>query len=220
MNKLCYAFFIFFSSIAFAQEEAPDISSDVEEEAIIEFTDGTQLEGYAIIQHKGWGEQHDMIKFRLTSDGKADLWDETMCTGVFIKHEGIQHEYKYVTMARFDLHPRLLKVFSEGSVMLYGDVTIDDRTFSMKPKILEKTARNGNTRSEKGDYGYTEGVTFYLKSERDAYPVKLWSLLSWKKKAKDYFKDCPELIEKIESKEFTSKNIPEMVDFYNNTCGE
>lgn len=41
---------------------------------------------------------------------------------------------------------------------------------------------------------------------------------SFKKAMKKYFKDCPELIEKIENKEFNKEQIWRVVDFYNREC--
>lgn len=38
---------------------------------------------------------------------------------------------------------------------------------------------------------------------------------SFKKSMKNYFKDCPELLERIENEEFTKKNISEILSFYN-----
>lgn len=41
---------------------------------------------------------------------------------------------------------------------------------------------------------------------------------SFKRAALEYFKDCPSLIEKIKSKEFTRKNVKEIVEYYNAEC--
>ncbi|WMI69999.1 hypothetical protein [Mangrovimonas sp. YM274] len=38
---------------------------------------------------------------------------------------------------------------------------------------------------------------------------------SFKRSMKNYFNDCPELLEKVENEEFTKKNISEILSFYN-----
>ena len=40
----------------------------------------------------------------------------------------------------------------------------------------------------------------------------------FRKKSKDFFKDCPELVDKINKKILKMVNIPEIVLFYNNQC--
>ncbi|AWA30705.1 hypothetical protein HYN48_11750 [Flavobacterium magnum] len=199
MDKFLFFLVFLFQANLFAQDT----------EATLIVNGSTQFEDYGQIVQQGIIKDHDVIKFRISSKGKADIWNETKCKGIFLMLDDIQHEYRYVTIRSNDFHPVLLKVFSEGTVTLYG-------------RVAKKV------HSQPNDYGLDrkyvdpdiENVTFYLKRENDEYAGKLWGLFNWKKMTKDYFKDCPELIEKIESKEFTSKNIPEMVDFYNNICGE
>lgn len=41
---------------------------------------------------------------------------------------------------------------------------------------------------------------------------------NFKKAATEYFQDCPALVTKIESEEFTRKTAAKMVQFYNNQC--
>ncbi|WP_321307361.1 hypothetical protein [Marinifilum fragile] len=63
-------------------------------------------------------------------------------------------------------------------------------------------------------YG-NSGKVWYLKKED--HPLKLVVDFSRKKMMK-YFSDCPELVKKIESKEFKSKDIIQVVQFYNSHC--
>ena len=41
---------------------------------------------------------------------------------------------------------------------------------------------------------------------------------SFRKKSKIIFKDCPALLKKILDKTWKMKNIPEIVEYYNNQC--
>ncbi|PXY03082.1 hypothetical protein DF185_03045 [Marinifilum breve] len=63
-------------------------------------------------------------------------------------------------------------------------------------------------------YG-NNGKVWYLKKEDQ--PLKLVADFG-RKKMKKYFSDCPELVKKIESKEFKGKDIIQIVQFYNSNC--
>lgn len=62
---------------------------------------------------------------------------------------------------------------------------------------------------------------YVLRSgEKIATPIYLKQIISnnFKKTALEYFKDCENVTDKIKKKEFWKKNIPEMVEYYNNNC--
>ncbi len=61
----------------------------------------------------------------------------------------------------------------------------------------------GKGNGEAVDHLYTKGLPFAKK---------------FKNSMKSYFKDCPELIEKVENKDFKSNAIREIIEFYNHNC--
>ncbi|NOU59142.1 hypothetical protein [Marinifilum caeruleilacunae] len=64
-------------------------------------------------------------------------------------------------------------------------------------------------------YAKIEGGVIYLK--KDDEDLKLVANFG-RNKMKNYFSDCPELVQKIESKEFKSKDIIQIVQYYNSHC--
>jgi hypothetical protein len=51
-------------------------------------------------------------------------------------------------------------------------------------------------------------------------PLICFSKLKFKKTGAYYFKDCPELAEKIKKKVYTLDDLPTIVSIYNTTCGK
>ncbi len=74
---------------------------------------------------------------------------------------------------------------------------------------------NGATGGMTG--GYTTNVEQYIlqKGNGELKRPKAWS---FKKDMKEYFEDCPALVERIDSKEFRRKEVESMVTFYNAQC--
>lgn len=63
---------------------------------------------------------------------------------------------------------------------------------------------------------------FYVCRQSDAEAFRITSFgnisKNFKKTASEYFKDCPELVKKIEDKTFKKDDIEEVVRFYNAHC--
>lgn len=65
-------------------------------------------------------------------------------------------------------------------------------------------------------------VNFYVLREKENIATWLGSkdfvsVMNFKKRALEYFKDCPIVLKKIKKK-FKRKKIPELIEFYNNNC--
>jgi len=65
--------------------------------------------------------------------------------------------------------------------------------------------------------GYVQTITkeFLLKKDGSLLKLGRWK---FKKKMKEYFSDCPELTDRIETKIFRFKNTEEIINFYNSSC--
>jgi hypothetical protein len=60
--------------------------------------------------------------------------------------------------------------------------------------------------------------SYYIKKQNEDKAFEL--SFNFKKKVEKLFGDCKALMEKINKKEFTSKNTLDIVHFYNDYCGE
>ena len=72
-------------------------------------------------------------------------------------------------------------------------------------------------------YGGAPGMTYVADNlifQKGNGPLKQPRSLGWKKDMLEYFSDCPELRERIESKDLRRKEIEEIVAYYNQKCGK
>jgi hypothetical protein len=61
-----------------------------------------------------------------------------------------------------------------------------------------------------------EGYVYFI--EKNNKTIRIGGKI--KNKRMNLFSDCPILIEKIQNKEFKKREIIEIIDYYNNNCGE
>jgi hypothetical protein len=110
-----------------------------------------------------------------------------------------------------------------------------DRTFVFKikdgyqnPVILERFY-SGRVYLYKMDFnrqvnnGYFDVIEYYVcKDDTDVVTTFNASGIfienGFRKKSREFFKDCPELVKKINDKTWKMKDIPEIVRFYNTDC--
>ena len=60
--------------------------------------------------------------------------------------------------------------------------------------------------------------TLFLKEAGLAIPFSQIEFKAFKKRAKDYFSDCPSLVAKLEKKHFGRKDLVKIAEFYNTNC--
>ncbi len=85
-----------------------------------------------------------------------------------------------------------LKLVEEGPVNLYHHLTVDDDSFLLEKKLLQ---REGSSH-----YAHIIGIGF-------------------RKKLTNYFSDCFDLIDKVHRREFRYKTLRSAVQYYNEHCG-
>ena len=168
------------------------------QEATIYFADGTSLDGFGMIDG-------NKIKFRISLNDKPDSWDSDFVNG--IKFYGFEFiaDYEYAKINRSDSKPELLRVLTKGNVSLYST------------EIITAVMNSSGLGVNISPY-YNETTIYYLKKEADPF-VKPFKG-SFEKYTKEYFKDCPALVRRIEERKFTKDNILELVDFYNDICSD
>lgn len=84
-----------------------------------------------------------------------------------------------------------------------------------KIKLLKRTVSSGN-------YPHINIVEETLLQRDDDVPVEFnyAELTSFKKRAMEFFNDCPSLLNKIENKVYTKKDLETIVNFYNDNCAK
>jgi len=170
------------------------------EEATIFFKDGESIEGYGLVRN-------NKIKFRVSLEDKGDFWGHEMLDRIEFETFFGTKTYKYIRANDFN-PPFLMELVTEGEVTLYRKSSSSWQT---------NLAINGLPSGYK-----IEKITNFLIRKEDDFPTCLNCGLfnKWKKRAVDYFINCPGLIEKIKSNEYREIHMQEIVEYYNDFCSE
>jgi len=151
--------------------------------------------------------------------------------------------YKHIDGNRF---PEILEVVSIDNLSLYLRIyeeKVSARNFTTQDGVINKPnsiidintpkiikLNNGG----KIEPNQIESFYYAIDFERYSYYVGLGAsdqvkhlytkglpfAKSFKKSISKYFKDCPELIDKVENKEFSKNEIWKILEFYNRQCME
>lgn len=216
MKNLIFHFLIFFSISSFCQPLA----------AKIYLIDQSEFTGYADILKNG------KIEFRIDLNDEPTVFDEFDLKRIDFKDS--ENSFEYVLYVKKFL---LLKVIFEGAVIAYAK---ESESFSTKKTERELAKEDYINREYFNDKFHKEGsykvkwrdgntYTFYdhlLSSDNTIFFIKRKGdnsvenlKLGFKKKAITFFKDCPYLVELIESKEWQYQDMAKIVDYYNEMCG-
>lgn len=99
------------------------------------------------------------------------------------------------------------------------NITLKFIRISERNGVLMRVLKEGKCNLYVHEFQY---LHYYVlrKDEQIATPIYLKQIISnnFKETALEYFKDCKKVTDKIKSKHFGKKNIPEMIDFYNKNC--
>jgi hypothetical protein len=193
MKKLLFLlFFIQFQS-TFGQER----------EAVLIFKDSTEVKGLGQIKN-------DKIHFRVSEEDKNEIWDDQIVIGLIFTGYGFSERYEYVQSDKYS-KPVIMELLDQGLVYLYREM---DGQLGLQP-----TAFIGTNGAGAGlGVGSNLKNLYFIRKKGDTKAMEL--TFSFKTRALRYFSDCEIVVEKIKSREFTKNNIPELVNYYNNYCGE
>ena len=191
MKLILQLLIVFFLNLGFSQDYR---------EASIIFNDSSSIQGFAEIKKNA-------IYFKIKQEDKADKWSYDFVKGLVFAAYGYSEKYEFVEFEHSK--PKLLLVVEEGNVNLYRDAKI---YYKGGNTIL---GANYFPKSTGGSWEMAEA--FYVKRKTELYVTDI--KFSFNSRAKKYFGDCKKVVERIDSKKFTKKNIEDMVFFYNEYCG-
>lgn len=173
--------------------------------AILIFKDGTQLEGLAKLNL--W----EKIKFRKGKGDKRERYtfDEVDTLKLFKDTEPTI--YVRVKIEDKD-NPKVLELANQGkNVVSYRDVVRGSMMMTPMPNSGMMTT------------GYWGSMTYsYLRKTKEKEATYLassaWVALNFRKKASEFFTDCPALVSKIQNRELKRADLEEIIDYYNTQC--
>lgn len=182
--------------------------------ATLHFLDSTSIKGYAkIIDFLGTSK----IKFKLSDDSKPDSWDERDVIGVTMHGALFDITFHYVKVKHIS-EPKLLEVVELGEISVYAKsetfwVSSGNSVGGFNERSMFPSGGGGSA--------YRETVhQLFVKSEKEAEAQCLEDAINFKKTAKDYFKNCLGILDKIDKREFKRGDTLEMVYYYNDYCAE
>lgn len=177
---------------------------------ILNYKDGKSVEGYGkLVSEK-------KIKFKTSRKAKAKkLSYDDLKSVTDIKYYSDDGIETYEFIAIKDGKIKLLERTLQGKVTLYRRVRI-----------------TGGAYMPMGGGGFGGGnmmwtgsniiKNYYVKRKGESVATHLGSnqlfTKSFKNAMSDYVKDCPKLVNKIESKELKKRDLTEIIDFYNTKC--
>ncbi|MGY8939071.1 MAG: hypothetical protein ACKVK4_03750 [Flavobacteriales bacterium] len=179
--------------------------------AILTFNDGTKLEGLGKLKGS------ERVKFRKDKNTKAKKYHFKDLESVKIYSGDAKTSYVYL----LEKEKKRYKVLEE---VVIGDIS------------LYKIVRHGTHAPMGVGFGGVGGVggmgmgmgasftikNYYLrkKHEKEVTQISSTHLFSknFKKAATTYFEDCPDLVEKIATKEYRKRDIRAVIEFYNSKC--
>lgn len=190
--------------------------------ATLYFRDGTIKEGLAKIT-----VLDEKIKFKKNKKSKKSIYDYSKIDKIIIlETKGfVTYQYKIIKKknVKKPQYP-LLKILEKGSLSLYS---IEQTGTITSPGLsgydVNMNGKNVHVASTKGMSTYFSSKSYYISkgNSTEVFSINNTNILGGKfiKSASKYFKDCPELVKKIESKEFRRNDIIGIVQYYNQNCG-
>ncbi len=182
------------------------------QKATLYFRDGTTQTGLAkLFDLSNFGGK---IKFRKDKNSNKIIYTSLEIDKISIRENDIYVIYQYKIVENKGTIV-LLELIAKGKVTLYRDQT--------QGYYSSGTRMGGGFNSSGVGMGRSYSINNYYVSKDNKNVSHLGSkgtLFSknFKKSASEYFKDCSELVNKIQSKEFKKRNIVDIVEFYNENC--
>lgn len=148
------------------------------------------------------------VKFKATKEAKKEKFDHTQVEKVVFDNadaETVEYVYIPVSETKHELFTKIVN----GKADLYARV-VSFTANDCFPGTINRTWAMFNGDDSEEFYVWREG-------EKIASPlITLRISRSFRKRAMEYFADCPELVEKLEDRSYRDENIKDVVKTYNN----
>ena len=187
-------------------------------EAIVYLKDGTTLEGHARLTYAvsnssgisinlGSKEYLRFINFEIKQKRSTKFTPEEIDKVIFdlnykVKVKRLKRKATFIPVIMFKNEKNKKIRLSFAELVIDGFL-----------KLVEKPVVANGTGSH-----YTG--SFLIRRDEQAILLNSTELKSFKKRASEYFKDCPSLVSKIESKIYTRKDSKAIIKFYNDNCAK
>ena len=153
----------------------------------------------------------EKVKYRKNRKSKKAKYDENQVRKVIFRNSDTEVAY-FEFILTSEKKKGLFKVISSGKATLYArSVSITNST----PMYMG--APNGGTWNH-WNYSFSDFNEFYVlkENEKIANPLITARISrSFKKRAMEYFSDCPNLVSKLDERIFVKDDIKDVVDEYN-----
>lgn len=159
----------------------------------------------------GLKSKTNSVLYKVKKNGKKKKYKKDEFSSFIVtKNDGKTEKYAIVYTSKKRI--QLLKVIVEGRVCLYE-------------AIITSRGPGANNKYKYNKTNTHEYTNMYIKRENENIASnKFFSSVfnNFKKTAKNYFSDCPELVRKIENNEFNknrrTSGLKKIVEYYNNQC--
>lgn len=172
------------------------------------FKDGTTL--------KGFGEPTNVntIRFKKERKAKKQFFSFEEVDTVKVYHDFEPTIYVLVNI-QDKSNSKVLEMARAGKNVVYFRDISQGYTAPMATPIA------GGTIMMSGG-GFYNTKYSYVRKTNEEKAVFLgssnWMSKNFKNAASNFFSDCPELVEKIETKKFKKRDLKEIIEFYNTDC--
>jgi len=211
-------------------------------EAEVYMKDGRVLKGHASVPMENtnvnamnpFGKSKERVKYKLDKKGKKEKFDAHLVDSIIftvdyeekIDKNWVEKTRKAIFVPVYLDKKKKKQGFAE--LIVDGEIRLVGRTvmYSSSTMVHGPTSINAN-----GDMIYfppvyqhhsgTHNNLLLVREGHKAIKINQVSLFkAFKKRASDFFKDCPSLVAKIENKEFKKEDLIPIVEYYNTNCAK
>nr|WP_321227360.1 hypothetical protein [uncultured Psychroserpens sp.] len=211
MKRFLILTIILISTNVFAKNSTTaEVSCDAYEDATIHFHDGTSIRGFGKITY------NSSIKFKTTEDGKPDTWTELMLKGITLHREPEDIDFLYIKVERRKTI-RLLEVIEVGEISIFAEASAAVLPFTVFFNVGGSGPITNNNLGYSNNYNQEVSFNLYAKKENEE-AINFTTVFKFKKVAIAFFKNCPQIVDRLKERKYKRGHIIEMVYYYNDYC--